>query len=77
MVKSAIEINAPTIEKYRMPKSNGAKERMLEIADTALIGVRSFLFDIMEIIIKIIKTQVKSATMNGEKFAYPNGVKSK
>ena len=77
MLNSIIEISAPTIEKYFIPKSSGANERIVEIADTVKIGVRKDFFVIIAIIIKVIKQIVKSATINGEKFAYPKGVKSK
>ena len=62
-------MNAPTIEKYLIPKSNGAGERTAAITDITKIGILICFLVKIDIIIKAIKAQVKTATMNGEKFA--------
>ena len=77
MVSKAIDINAPTIEKKLIPYSNGARDSIVAIADSASIGILSCFFIISEMIIIIIKAHVKSATINGAKLAYPKGVRSK
>ena len=62
-------INAPTIEKNLIPKSKGDSERIAAITDIAKIGILICFFVRSDITIIAIKTQVRMATINGEKLA--------
>ena len=70
-------MNAPTIEKKLIPNSSGANDKRAAEMETGNIAPLISFLETIDIIIKIIRMQVKSATINGEKWAYPNGVKSK
>ena len=77
VIESEAVISAPTGEKKVIPKSSGENESTAADVDTVKSGVRSFFLVKIETADKIKSATVKTATISGEKFAYPNGVGSK
>ena len=69
LIANVIVISTPTIEKKLIPKSSGAIESKVVIADITKIGILICFFVRSDITIIAIKTQVRMATINGEKLA--------